>query len=165
MKKEIKLGKIDYEGKGVCNLVTIEIEYKMEKEGPALSICGNIWDRNKSDIVAGGQIMEDLVEYFNTNLVFKKIYRLWKLYHLNDMHPECTCQRKAGWKEVATQQVSVSKLGKTEEKPLGWLTEEEHPKGILSKKCPACGYRYGSKWNYMAIPEIDEKIIKQLLSK
>ena len=52
------------------------------------------------------------------------------------------------------------KLEKTEEKTLGWLYEKDHPQGILSIPCPVCGYKYGNAWNYVAIPEADEKIIE-----
>ena len=34
--------------------------------------------------------------------------------------------------------------GFTEEKPLGWLSENEHPDGILGKACPVCGHKYGT---------------------
>jgi hypothetical protein len=42
--------------------------------------------------------------------------------------------------------------GPTEEKTLGWLTEKEHPRGILSKPCPTCGYKYGSAWLREEVP-------------
>ena len=226
MKKIINLGEIDYEGKGKKqNLVTIDFEYKEKKEGQkVLSISGNIWNKNKSDILAGGQMLDDLVEYFfNTSTGFKDVHRLWKLYHLNDMHPECKHQKNNGWEELASEKVDIytfslttegySKkrevekeameklkkgenvkltqeeikrlslvydikthqkelndaikdfytLEKTEIKTLGWLREEEHPQGLLLKKCEVCGYKYGSKWNYVAIPEADEKIIYKII--
>lgn len=43
--------------------------------------------------------------------------------------------------------------GATEEKMLGWLTQEEHPDGILSKPCPVCGYKYGHGWKKEEVPE------------
>lgn len=41
----------------------------------------------------------------------------------------------------------------TEEKALGWLTQKEHPEGILGKECPVCGYKYGTKWNKEQVPQ------------
>lgn len=42
--------------------------------------------------------------------------------------------------------------GFEEVKALGWLTEGEHPEGILSKECPVCGYKYGHSWKFEEIP-------------
>lgn len=42
---------------------------------------------------------------------------------------------------------------RTEEtKRAGWVTEAEHPEGILSKPCPVCGYHYGHEWKTLPIP-------------
>lgn len=40
----------------------------------------------------------------------------------------------------------------TEKKKLGWLTQAEHPRGIMSKPCEVCGYKYGSAWKKRAVP-------------
>jgi hypothetical protein len=45
------------------------------------------------------------------------------------------------------------KLDKTEEKSAGWVREEEHPDGLLCKKCPVCGYAYGSAWLKEELPQ------------
>ena len=55
--------------------------------------------------------------------------------------------------------------GHTEVKALGWLREDEHPEGILSRACPVCGYKYGSSWVYFPIPADDERIIEKLLNE
>ena len=34
-----------------------------------------------------------------------------------------------------------------------WFCEKEHPKGVLKKPCPVCGYKYGSKWLYEEVPK------------
>lgn len=39
-----------------------------------------------------------------------------------------------------------------ETKKLGWLNESEHSRGILSKACPTCGYKYGSAWKERKLP-------------
>jgi len=39
-----------------------------------------------------------------------------------------------------------------EEKAIGWLTQDEHPRGILSKPCEVCGYKYGSAWLREDVP-------------
>ena len=60
---------------------------------------------------------------------------------------------------------SFYKLDKTESKALGWLRENEHPEGILSRPCPVCGYKYGSAWNFFPIPEQDLARIKELIER
>lgn len=234
MKKTFDFGKIDFEGKGKTNLVTVEMEYKDKGDGKkALSICGNIWNRRKTDIVCGGQCLDTIAEYIS-DPVFAEIYRLWKLYHSNDMHAECEHQHALGWDDLAKEEVTlyhwtltsdvlkqqreIEKLalntlkscesftptkeqsyiyslsysitteddkmtaeqqkfyqprkalhagdtGHEERKKIGWLKEKEHSKGILSKPCPVCGYKYGSSWVYFPIPENDEKIIIDLITK
>lgn len=39
-----------------------------------------------------------------------------------------------------------------ETKTVGWLRENEHPRGILSKPCPECNYKYGTAWRVEQIP-------------
>lgn len=43
--------------------------------------------------------------------------------------------------------------GPEEIKTLGWLSQDEHPHGILGKPCPICGYKYGYSWKYEPIPD------------
>lgn len=47
----------------------------------------------------------------------------------------------------------VSYRPAVETKALGWLRESEHPRGILCKPCPVCGYKYGSQWKREEVPE------------
>ena len=48
-----------------------------------------------------------------------------------------------------------------EAKMLGWLNQNEHPEGILSKPCPVCGYEYGTAWKTEPIPP---EVIAEILS-
>lgn len=41
---------------------------------------------------------------------------------------------------------------KRETRPACHVTEKEHPRGLLSKPCPACGYLYGSAWLFEPLP-------------
>jgi hypothetical protein len=40
-----------------------------------------------------------------------------------------------------------------ETKTAGWMRPEEHPKGILGKPCPECGYKYGTTWLKEDVPQ------------
>lgn len=42
---------------------------------------------------------------------------------------------------------------KRETKTSGWITETEHPEGVLSKPCPVCGYKYGTSWLREELPQ------------
>lgn len=109
MKKVLNFGKVDYEGTGrLENVVTIEIEYKEKKEGQkVLSICGNIWNRRKSDTISGGQNLDEILRVLPENETIKKIHSIWKKWHLNDMYAECEHQEKFGWNEKAGEKVKI----------------------------------------------------------
>jgi hypothetical protein len=50
----------------------------------------------------------------------------------------------------------------SEEKTLGWLRPTEHPRGILCKPCPVCGYEYGSAWRKEEVPGEVLSFLRQL---
>ena len=116
MKKTISFGKIDYNHTGRrANAVEVDIEYRIDENGKKrFSVCGGIWNQIYSDTLSGGQNLEEIAKYIHTPL-FKKIYRLWKLYHLNDTHPECEHQRELGWKEIARTEVKIYEFTLTSE--------------------------------------------------
>ena len=43
-------------------------------------------------------------------------------------------------------------VDKRETKAAGWVRQDEHPRGLLSKPCEVCGYKYGSKWLKVEVP-------------
>lgn len=235
MKRTFDFGSIDYEGRGKAqNRVTVEMEYKQDGDKKCFSVSAMVWNARHSDCVCGGQCLDSIAPYMSDNPVFSEILRLWKAYHLNDMHAECEHQHAEGWHKLASEKVtlyhwrmtreaskaqdeakkaalSALEAGETftptpeqvffaglsyslttwtetppaelaqyyepkkplcagdkghkEIKALGWLHENEHPQGILSKACPVCGYKYGSSWKYFPIPEEDEKIIYKMLEE
>ncbi len=101
MKKIFVFGKIDFEEAGKkTNLVTVEMEYKEQGNKKTFSARGNVWNNRGTDTICCGQCLDTIAKYIN-DPVFSKIHRLWKLYHLNDMHPECEHQHALGWHELA----------------------------------------------------------------
>ena len=108
MKREFDFGCIDYEGRGTArNRVTVEMEYKQNGDKKRFTVSANVWNTRNSDIVCGGQCLDTIAPYMNNNQVFSEIYRLWKLYHLNDMHPECEHQHAAGWHKLASKKATL----------------------------------------------------------
>lgn len=45
------------------------------------------------------------------------------------------------------------KEGHRETKTAGWVSQEEHPEGLLGAPCPVCGYKYGTAWNKEEVPQ------------
>lgn len=107
MKRKFDFGCIDFEGKGKkVNRVTVEMEYKIEGDKKRFLVSADVWNARHSDIVCGGQCLDTIAPYID-DPVFSEIYRLWELYHLNDMHPECIHQHAAGWHEKAREEVTL----------------------------------------------------------
>lgn len=109
MKRIIDFGKIPYTSDKVANRVTVEIELKEKENGQKVfTASGNIWNRTNTDIICGGQCLDEISRTeIGINPKFKQIYRLWKLYHLNDMHAECEHQEALGWKEQAAEPMTI----------------------------------------------------------
>lgn len=150
MKKIIEFGKIDFNGTGEkTNLVTLEINLKGEKK-PVFTVSADVWDSKKTDILMGGQCLDELVPYFKNNRLFMEIYRLWDLYHLNDMH--------AGTKK------QENFLKKHNVK--NWASNYDETCEFLSKNNMLYdnGVKFGTVWHYWAIPKKDLEKIKKIIT-
>lgn len=151
MKKTINLGKVDYNGTGRrINAVDIEVEL----EGDRLSIMGSIWNGPHTDIVSGGQNLEEIGRMFPANAKVQRIVEVWRRWHLNDMRAGCEHQRAEGWdkrpidpsKPLNTYGTHFPGQTSSSWNMLTWVRRDEHPEGLLSYPCPVCGYRFGSAW-------------------
>lgn len=59
-----------------------------------------------------------------------------------------------------TYDYKLKRVPRVKEEIAGWVRFTEHtPNGILCKPCPICGYKYGTRWNAVNIPEKDFKRI------
>lgn len=154
---EIKwaIGKVDYIGNGrKNNLVEVEIKISEKEKGKCLSIVGSIWNNRMSDIYTGGQIQDTLKELFPDNSKVQRLVEIWDRWHLNDINAGCEHQRKLGWGREQVVHDGYKQW-------TGHLYESQHPKGVLCKPCPECGYKYGTQWLYEKLPQ---EIIDELLS-
>ena len=107
MKRTFDFGCIDFEHRGKAkNRVTVEMEYKQDRGKKRLSVSANVWNTRRSDIICGGQCLDTIAPYMDSP-IFSEIFRLWKAYHLNDMHPECEHQHAAGWDKLASKKVTL----------------------------------------------------------
>lgn len=153
MIKKIDFGKIDYMGTGrKINPVTVEIELKETDKGYCFSARGTIWNHIKTDCYCGGQCLDTIAEYLGNNAEFMEIHRLWKLYHLNDMHAGTREQEAAinAWKEQG------NRYDYTE------VCEYLKSIGLYEVEHEGKPYKYGTAWLYWEIPTEDLEKIKAL---
>lgn len=159
MKFTLNFGKHDYTGNGIKdNLVEVEVELRPVKHGAGqqrLSICGTIWNRLKTDCISAGQNLDEIRKLVGFSPLMKRVHLIWQRYHLNDMRAGSPRQEAylAGYKKA------LETMGETE--PLSHETRKD----LLEKAglqpdhmhepihARHGGYRYGSSWNYIPIPD------------
>lgn len=133
---------------------------------PEFSVQGlvvNTRKRIEDNVDAGGQIQEVIDGHLKDPL-WPEIKRLWDLHHLNGMNPECQHMRALGWLPPKGQPATMVEHHGVPTF-VGMLRPDEHPEGLLGRKCPECGYAYGSKWLYEPIPEDDLQKIMDLMKQ
>lgn len=90
MEKEkiFSFGKIAYNSKRKINEVTLEIELRDWNGYPEFTACAAVWNNLHTDIVAGGQMIDDLYNEFTRfqhNTLYKTIKELWEKYHCKNI--------------------------------------------------------------------------------
>ena len=107
MKKTFKFGEFAIADKKIKNNeITITIELKDSEKGKTFSACGYVWNSKHTDIIMGGQCIDDLEQYLKNNKTYLTILELWQKYHLNDMHAWCECEHE----ENASEKIKVYKM-------------------------------------------------------
>ena len=127
--------------------ITMELRHN-EKNLPVLSICGEVRGHMY------GQCLDSIKackkgDKFNYNL-FNKLYRLWKKYHLNDMH--------AG---TPTQEKCLKQTKDTHKYDYKICCDILQENNILYDN----GYKYGTAWLYRNIPNSALEEIAALFEK
>jgi hypothetical protein len=167
--RKISLGKIAYSNpKRKANEVSLSLRLDLHtqkqnrtidleniSEYVTLSIVGNIWNTRKTDILSGGQNLEEIAKYFPDNKDIQRIVEIWRMYHLNDMRAGTRKQKNA----IDT---ALRILGEkyTYDKACEILKyQNENYK--FSNLYNDLGYIYGSSWLVEIIPsEIREEVIQ-----
>ena len=88
MRKVYSFGKVAYNGKRKINEVTLEIELRDWNGYPQFSAHAKVWNNIHTDIVAGGQMIDDLYNRFavlRLSVLYKTIMQLWEKYHLHNI--------------------------------------------------------------------------------
>lgn len=139
--KKFEFNKIDYNDTGrKAYMVELEVTLQEKEDGKlCFSANGDVWNTKHTDIVMGGQCIDDIWNEYASQIkdrhLFFVIKELWEQYHLNDLNAGCKHQRKLNW------------------------TYEQHP----SEPCPTCGYKMGTDWRYNKIDQKDLTAICLLL--
>lgn len=116
--------------------------------GKRLSFTGVEGPSNSGNCKGGcGQIRLDNITKPAPGIDIKKLQEIWDRWHLNDMRAGCEHQRK-NWNTSEEIRFPNGQV-----KTAGWVKETEHPKGLLSKPCEECGYKYGSAWLFEEVPQ------------
>jgi hypothetical protein len=153
MKKVFDFGKIDINGTGrKINAVTVEADLKDTGKGPEFFASAYVWNGSHTDIVMGGQCLDELAKYIHTP-EFKKILRFWRLYHLNGRHAGTQAQ------EQALINAGITDWANEYEKACDYLKSV----GLYEVENDGEPYKFGHGWLYWAIPESDLNGIKELL--
>lgn len=156
LRKEFKFPKVAYTSSRKVNLPVVEMELKYKNgdhNKPALSICGKLWNARHTDIVMGGQCLDEMAKLgdLRFNTLFRKLHRLWKRWHLNDM---CAGTIK---QEAALEDASKSGVK--------FCTYDDRCNYLKSINLyNDDGYEYGTGWIYRKIDDHDLIEIKTLLS-
>ena len=87
MTKTFNFGKIDFNHSGrKINLVEIEFGFReLTNQEPYFTSVASVWNSKHTDIVCGGQCLDDLFNEFKSlrhNRLFNECYSIWSKYHL-----------------------------------------------------------------------------------
>ena len=148
MKKTFNFGKIDYYGRG-RKINSVEVKVELSDKG-VFTASANIWNSKHTDCVCGGQCLDEVAKYVKSDK-FKKIYRLWEQYHLNDMHPGTEKQEEA---------LKVAGLN-------SWANNYSECCDYLESinLLVDNGYKFGTGWLKREIPVEDIAEIEKLLTE
>lgn len=153
MQKTFTFGKIDLNNCGRrINAVDVTVCLEEKESGKLVfTASGNIWNSKHTDIEYGGQCLDAIAETsVGSNSTFKEIYRLWKLYHLNNMHAG-TPKQEAYLKSLNAPDITCDYKSTCKALESADLLNDN-------------GYTYGLSWLYEPIPEADLNRIKELFA-
>ena len=158
--KIFNLGKIDYYK---INKKNCKVEIVLKLDNNRLSITQRTWNNIESDYVESGYCLESLKKHFKDNKTFNVLYRLNKLYHLND----CTAGSPQQEEYLKTLKEPDNIYFQFKYKSLyEWQCEELKKVDLLYDKSYLIDnkpYLYGSSWLNKELPIGVIEEIKELI--
>ena len=151
LQKTFTFDKVAYYGTRKINRPEVEVELRYHDDGKVtLSVCGTLWNSKHTDAVMCGQCLDEFMDYDSlaSNPTFVKLHKMWKKWHLNDMHPGSRSQEDAliaRFGHVPNYDTSCTYLKEIN------LYEDEN------------GYTYGSAWKYWPIASDDLSLLESML--
>jgi len=119
-----------------------------------LSITGVEGPKHNGDCVGGaGQCLDALLDIREFNpgwdsIMAHNLYAIWDAWHLNDMRSGCEHQRAMGWNSDWLIDPEANRI---QQNMMMWNGVENG--GLLSRPCPICGYKFGTKWLHEEVPK------------
>lgn len=157
MKKTFNLGNVKFENRKIkADKVLVDVELKDNNE---LSICGEIVGTHGDTWRCGGQCCEEIdrvsAQFTKENQsLWKTIYRLWHLYHLNGMHAGTPEQ------EQALKDAGMTAWANNYTECCDYLESI----GLLKTMHNGKEYKFGTAWLFHPIPQEDLTLIHNLLA-
>lgn len=74
---------------------------------------------------------------------------------LTDRQKELYCMKYCIYEHIGEYDTSIYHHNEkdVEYKTLNWISHDKYEEGLMSKPCPICGYKYGSKWLKKEVPD------------
>lgn len=120
------------------------------QEGPEWDTAAELEVQEYTQVDTMAQAVEIMAKH---NRATSEELRLLKLS--NDVWEKLTSGSSYPYPSEAIEELLAKdylRKWKTEKKAAGWVYPFEHPRGLLCKPCPVCGYKYGSGWRREEIP-------------
>ena len=151
IKKTFDFGKVAYTGNRRTCAAEVELELRDTGHGLELSICGSIWNHIHTDIYSGGQNLDTMNRFLSGNETFRRLYKLWKGYHLNGMNAGTARQtaalEKAGIKEYVAACDYLKSIGLYVDS----LADNERL-SVETERANRNHYEYGYGWIMRDLP-------------
>ena len=130
------------------------------RSGNALGNCGQInWDfkhpLHNIDLLTTPEQMNFTKGW--DAAMWLELLRIWHNWNLNNMQAGCEHQVGPEWDIDKMLRVNDGRQERA-----GWVRNTEHPAGLLTKTCPVCGYKYGTKWLKRRLPKSVVKFLEGL---
>lgn len=166
-----------------ANEVQVTISLHTDKYGEKrFAASGRVWNTRHTDIIGGGQNLDEIHKWFGEDPLFCEIYALWKKYHLNDMNSGTYRQDIALHEETERINAENAKNGKPPINPLTYAVQYDEACNFLKSiglyydslgrdevivgggdENTRDRYAYGTGWILRRIPEADMKRIESLI--
>jgi len=140
----------------------IEINIKSKQSGQALSISAGVWNIRKTDYLACGQMQDTIREMVKNDEIVEspipmdnliRLLDIWDRWHLNDMKAGCSHQRKL-----------IPTIQETKGKSFFYADNYDNILKLKEfKRCPKCGYQYGTAWKHERLPMDIVKFLANLV--